>query len=466
VRYFEPATARQAAALRCRAQGLLIVGGNRSGKTVLGAAETVYRHLGEHPHKPTHAPPIRSWCISQQLPGGTDKPHVQLEEVRRWAPQDALRGGSWAAAYSPGSRTLHWANGGVTEFKSYDQDPLAFESWKGHWIWFDEEPTRREIYTSCLLRLVDYAGQWAMTLTPILSLTGASWVEELWSRRGEPDLDYECHQLLTLENPHLDAALTERTLRGLSEEERLVRSQGAFARVGGRVLSELEPRHYVAPFLPPREWRHYLVIDPGYRNPGAALWAAVDEGGRIWLYAEHYERGWLPRQHVAVLHGLWEAFGRPEIDVLMDPAGFAIKRTSTGAESPSDWQEYVTAATELGAEWLFPRRANNGDPLALRVKRFLVSDQLRIGEHLRWLRWEAERWTYQRQRQGLAAAEQATPEGPVDRDNHLMDCLRYLCNEEPDPLPQEPVWHRPGSAERHWQEERERLAAAERPPVD
>src|SRR5437764_10329658 len=85
IRHFK-AQEQQVPVLRCRKRGCLVLGGNRGGKTVTGAVETVYRLLGDHPEKPVHRPPIKVWAVSQDLPGVTDQPHKQLEELRRWLP--------------------------------------------------------------------------------------------------------------------------------------------------------------------------------------------------------------------------------------------------------------------------------------------------------------------------------------------------------------------------------------------
>lgn len=457
IRYFE-AQAQQKPVLRCQARGCLVLGGNRAGKTVTGAAEAVFRLLSDHPYKKVHEPPIKMWACSQDLPGVSDQPHKQLEELRRWLPSASLRGGSWRTAWSPMARVLTLANGSVVVFKGYDQGLLKFESDAIHFCWFDEEPEDKRIWSSCLLRLADYNGSWLISATPVLSLQGKGWLEELWERRHQAGCGYEVHQLFSYGNPHLSAEVLDELFGHLTREERAVRAYGTFARVGGRVLSEFDPSRHLAQveFLPPREWRHYLVIDPGWNKAGH-LFAAVDPRGRIWLYAEHYQGEWRPEQHMEVLQAMWRAFGRPDYDVLMDPAGFSIKRTTTGRESPSDAAEYLAAATSMGATWFNPRPADNGDPYAWRVKRYLQADLLRVFPSLTWWRWEQERWTRQRERDSAAARERAVPDRPIDRYNHLMDPTRYLCNELPDPLAQpEP---QPFSAiTEHWRQE---LAAVE-----
>lgn len=456
IRYFE-AQEQQRPVLAGTKRGCLVLGGNRGGKTVVGAAETAFRLLGFHPYKPdgfgVPKPPIKVWACSQDLPGTSDLPHKQLEELRRWIPKEALRGGEWEKAYSSGARVLSLANGSVVVFKGYDQGLLKFESDAVHFVWMDEEPEDKRVWSSCQMRLADYDGSWMITATPVLSLQGKGWLEELWEGRNRPDCGYDTHQLFSYSNPYLKSWVLDEIFGNLSEEERVVRAQGAFARLGGRVLSEFDARRHLVTreFLPPRSWRHYLVIDPGWNKAGH-LFAAVDPNGRIWLYGEHYQGEWRPEQHMAVLHQLWKAFGKPEYDVLMDPAGFSLKRTTTGRESPSDAAEYSAAADALGASWFVPRPANNGDMYAWRVKRYLAADMLKVFASLRWWRWEQERWTRQREREGVAAGERAVPDKPVDRNNHMMDPTRYLCNELPDPLPrpEEGVY---SAAAEHWKAE-------------
>lgn len=443
IRYFEPQD-QQLPVLKCEERGCLVLGGNRAGKTVVGGAETAYRLTGQHPFKPVHKPPIKAWVCSQDLPGRVkakgdeeQETHKQLEELRRWVPKDALRGGSWESAFSPGELTLSLKNGSLAVFKGYDQGPLKFESDAIHWCWFDEEPDSKQVYTSVQLRLADYDGQWMMTATPILSLLGKGWIEDLYEKRGKEGCGYEVHQLFSYDNPHLVSDVLDQLFGNLTEEEKQVRAFGMFARLGGRVLSDFDPsRHLVDDYVPPAAHRHFILIDPGWKTT-AVLFAAVDPEGVVTLYAEHYQGEWLPEDHFAVVAAYREFFceaagAEIDFDILMDPAGFSIKRTTTGAENPSDADEWRKAARNAGAKWFSLRPAKNSDKMAWRPKRYFANDRMLVCRGLEFWRWEQERWTRQREREGIAAREKPLPEEPVDRDNHLMDLTRYLCNELPE----------------------------------
>jgi hypothetical protein len=132
----------------------------------------------------------------------------------------------------------------------------------------------------------------------------------------------------------------------------------------------------------------------------------------------------------------------------MDSAGFDKMRVQTGDESPSWASELHLAAAEIGAKWFNLRKSNKSDPLALRPKRYFVTGNLFVCKSCVWFKWEIMRWTRQAPRTGRTGQEKRDPELPIDRNNHLMDCLRYLCNDLPEPLSVQPGPK--NSLEKHW----------------
>ena len=228
-------------------------------------------------------------------------------------------------------------------------------------------------------------------------------------------------------------------VRSKFPQEYPINALEAFMASTGRVLAEFIPLpapkgHLVPDFIPPRSWRHTVIIDPGWKVTAATWWAA-DPEGMVWQYAEHYRGQLRPLEHVAMLDAMWRVFGRPDIDCLMDPAGFDLKRNSAGRESPSDAAEYQVACEQLGVKWLRLQPANNGDPNASRVKRYLAADLVRVSEGCTKTRWEIERWVWKDPLSGRAAMQRRDPDQPIDRFNHAMDTWRYFFNTLPEELP-------------------------------
>jgi hypothetical protein len=271
-------------------------------------------------------------------------------------------------------------------------------------------------------------------------------VPDGWERTSEEEV---LAQRFGLDDEQLAWRRTKRKgLRRKFPQEYPAHAEEAFLSTGGRVVDEFLPfyapaGHLVASFIPPKSWRHVLIIDPGW-NTCAVLFAAIDPEGTVWLYHEHYEGKQKPPYHFAVIFALWEFFGRPDYEVYMDPAGFDLRRTDTGQESPSWEKEFEAAAREKGpeAKWFRPRMADNSDPQALRVNRYLAADRVRVMDHLVNWRHEQSRWVRQAERTGRYAHEQAIPEAPIKRWRHLMDDTRYLFNLLP-PEPEPPRGPRP-----------------------
>ena len=69
----------------------LYIGGNRSGKTVGGAVESVYWLMKQHPYRRLPLPegPVRGRGVAVDFNYGVDM--IMLPEISRWLPPSALR---------------------------------------------------------------------------------------------------------------------------------------------------------------------------------------------------------------------------------------------------------------------------------------------------------------------------------------------------------------------------------------
>ncbi len=165
---YEP-HARQSAFHRLECKHRLFLGGNRSGKSVAGTLEGLYRAKGEHPYRDVPAAPTRGRVYGTDFPMGIEK--VLLPLWKQWTPPSMLINGSWEDSYHDGKdgKILTFSNGSTVEFMSYEQGVQKSAGASRHWIHFDEEPPK-DIYDEARARLVDTDGDWWMTLTPVLGL--------------------------------------------------------------------------------------------------------------------------------------------------------------------------------------------------------------------------------------------------------------------------------------------------------
>ena len=166
----------------------LMVAGNRIGKTYGACNETAIHLTGNYPnswigHVFTH--PITAWVASETF------------TVTRDVLQKMLLGTSSKVGFSkalvhqslilkttmlagvPGaiaSAEIQHASGGISKlfFKSYQQGREKFQAARCDFIHLDEEPPK-DIYTECLMRLVDVdgrgQGKLILTMTPLKGYT-------------------------------------------------------------------------------------------------------------------------------------------------------------------------------------------------------------------------------------------------------------------------------------------------------
>src|SRR5882672_8865092 len=84
-------------------RGRLLLGGNRVGKTVSGAAESVWYLTGTHPYRETPEPPVYGRGTAVDIEQGLNK--IMLPEIQRWLPTKYLIDGSWEKSYDRQGRT-------------------------------------------------------------------------------------------------------------------------------------------------------------------------------------------------------------------------------------------------------------------------------------------------------------------------------------------------------------------------
>lgn len=275
----------------------LVLGSNRSGKTVIGVLEAIAHSLGFRPWLPEDHP-----LRVVRMPDGSPIPVPNIGRVlaqnyrqavnqtiwpkfQEWAPMHLIKR---VGRNAQGIVTeIEWDNGSVIHIMSDDQDDMAFEGPAGHWVWIDE-PCGYRKYTGLKRGLVDYHGKLWMTMTPL----GAFWINEMIVDRAEVEgSGVSMFKLSIWDNcvengGYLTRAAIEDFLADLREDELEARLHGNFIQLAGRVYKPWEPRppYWIPPRELPLSWPRVRVIDPHSRKPIAVAWLAVNPDNQVHVY--------------------------------------------------------------------------------------------------------------------------------------------------------------------------------------
>lgn len=401
----------------------LFIGGNRSGKTVGGAAESVFRATGKHPYREVPSPPTYGRICSVDFKMGVEK--IVRPEVARWLPPSEIKGGSWEEGYNKELRTLSLENGSSIEFMSYDQDLEKFAGTSRHWTWFDEEPPE-DIWTECLVRLVDTAGDWWITMTPV---EGMTWTYDQIYERSNPAHDDHDSNILVVEvdsvmNPYINPGEMDILLAGLDKDERSARERGQYVQRGGLVYPNFNESIHVidavdAKELDPKYWFHFAHMDHGYTNPTSWHWSAINEEGRMIVYDEYYKTKDIVKVHAAEVlarnaqHIVLPSYnvGDPSIRNV-DP----ITGTSIQIEYIENGVPIILGNNDFnaGSEIVRKKFGSPDSPATLFVTRTCSN-----------LIWELKRYRFATWANKKIERDKNPQEKPHKKNDHACDDLRY-----------------------------------------
>jgi len=185
--------------------------------------------------------------------------------------------------------------------------------------------------------------------------------------------------------------------------------EGAVYPEFGNALVEPKPIPDKVPFI--------AGYDPGYNDPTAWLAAYIDPKDAIIYVCEEYYVPTMPISYHAA--NFKKAFDTRNMYMLPQADPSILKRNDTTEQS---YQKYFQS---LNGYFLQP--ANNDIMGGIeKVRDYLYSGKLKIYNNLENLKDEASKYIYK---------DRAGKEIPNEKDNHLMDCLRYMIA----PLPLNPM---------------------------
>lgn len=219
-----------------------------------------------------------------------------------------------------------------------------------------------------------------------------------------------------------------------------------YSSLGKRVYAdELTDAHVINDFEIPKNWTRVMALDYGNVVPTAILWAAISPENKVYLYREYYQAGLDIDTHcdnIRILEGYqpryeeeaklpWSSLRSlkwvPEVEKirlrLVDPATDYEARKDV----PTIYKVFNNSRNGMGLI-----KAKNSLATGIERVKQLLKDRdengapmIYIFKSLRHFLHEIKNYRFQTQTE-LIASKKDLSEKPLDKDDHLMDCLRYL----------------------------------------
>ena len=442
-KYFQPYDKQAAVIKKFTADKKIfgLLGGNRSGKTELGAFIAMAWALGKKyfegeksweyiKNLPIPDPPNNIWIVGLDFATLRDVIWREKFKIGKEHPPFLPQDPEIVTECKDGDFQIFFANGSLITGKSADSGREKFQAASIDLVWIDEEP-EADIYDECYQRTIDCAGKILITLTPLTDINSGvriPWVFDLYEdwKRGSKDVEF-C-QLSMLDNPFIPQEEKQRAIeKWAGDVEEQARLYGNFVRRSGLVYPQWNPlKHVVRPFEIPRTWRRIVSIDPAATGITAAIWGAVSLDDDIYLYREYYERDLIVSEHAK---GIKIRNAGDPVDLwLLDPT----------------WGEQRNAANHKTGAQLYResgipvRLPEVGEDFGLNVSREYLNATIQpasrhpkiyVFDGLRNFRFEVERYTWDFFHRGEMKG--LSKEKPRKRDDHLINAFQYLCSIRP-----------------------------------
>ena len=239
---------------------------------------------------------------------------------------------------------------------------------------------------------------------------GHDWLWGRWKNQP-PNEEYQLFEAITLENKYLPADYVKELL---DYPERWVKRYVycSWEEFEGLVFNEfIESKHKIEPYEPADSEKYTFVLDYGFRNPTAILYAATDYDGITRIYDEYYESGKLVSY---ISEQILKKKAAQKAYMLADPSIHKVERDGNNV-----FNEFL----ENG---IFLSRADNNVLQGInRVNQLLKDGRLLICANCVNTLREIGGYKWKAIKPGEVKNEY---EEPIKRDDHTMDDLRYLAN--------------------------------------
>lgn len=419
----------------------LFLGGNQSGKTTGGAVDCLIQTIDKS-LLPDHLKPYRRYKGNRfkcwvGAPGREEIEDYIFEKINEWVPPSELEGGSFRAAYDKQHHVLTFKHG-QWAFKTYEQETNKWGGATLDAVWLDEEPPKDKLIEA-QIRIMRKHGYLLFTMTPVEGLTHM--FEEFQPYLEKAELNAEVNGkgrefyeddstglvLVDMDdNPVLSEAAKRLALKGATREEKIARKSGKFVALHGLIYGDFDKDEHELPELeadnegvyPALKNTNIIIgIDPGIRHACGVLWTYLTPDDRMVAFEEGYYQGMTIRQICEEIHRINAHYNIQPIYYVIDPAA-RNRQSQTGRSDQMEFADHgvVTIAGQ-----------NDVRPGINRVKERFQNNRLYITANCENLKTELRRYRWRKP----PRTEDAAKEIPVKKDDHILDCLRYVTMSRP-----------------------------------
>lgn len=463
-----------------------ISGANRSGKTATNAVDMVMQAEGWHPlqrhnleklvneayedwvkrwceyllknERWISSPPVDMRIVAVDFTAGVEK--ITGPEIIKWATKNDLdpNGINYG---NDKKRTVIWKNRSFIDFLTSDQELKAHMGVARHKVYFDEE-VPKDYWTENVLRTTSLNGKLGYGATAINGVTWteddifqeAEWVEDyikdMIERNvlHEPQSNIFAMEMTIWENPmNTDEAIEEVKVLCKDDIDVQIRLYGKRVLRGGQVFYMARDEYpWVIPrFKLPENGALIMAIDPHPKIEHAVLWIWVDYEGRVQIddnkytpelingkpnlfeVAESFKHGTVP-QLAKDIENVEEMLGRRHDFALCDSMAWVTDQA----------RNEKSIVAQLNDEGIYPDKGSKDlDGGIIKTQELLTKeDMFRINvyehprlmtfEDLERVRWEGKNYRW-KTRKGKHKEDMSEPQKPVDKDDHMMENRRRIC---------------------------------------
>jgi phage terminase large subunit-like protein len=326
------------------------------------------------------------------------------------------------------------------DMMTYEQDTREFEGVTLGWAWFDEPPPQA-IFKATVSRMRK-GGIIFITATPLAgsaylydSFATGNYMMEAKSEESGAVMQYK--RRVGYIEADIESACKTHGIRGhlrhddimqmvgeYSEDEKQARIYGKFQHLVGLVYKRFNPSvHVIRPFnVTMRDYVVYNMLDPHPRNPDAILWVAVDKHGTKFvvdeLFIKPYDVDELA-ERIKAKDSLYRV-----VKHLADPSAFNVNQHDEDGKSLAG----RLADRGLSYQPATKQRAMSDKRIedALNYNQingvFIKVPELYIFENCARMIFEFHHYRWD-DYTGKNADKHNAKEKPVDKDDHMIECL-------------------------------------------